>query len=49
MNVATYSYIPKLYEIIYTSKGKYGLEYRDKGDGFTMLHFTYSIESMNLR
>lgn len=49
MSVASYSYIPKSYEIIYTSKGKYRLEYRAVGDGFTMLHFTYSIESLNLR
>lgn len=49
MNVASYNYIPKLQEIIHITKGKYRLEYRDIGDGFTMFHFTCPIESLNLR
>lgn len=49
MNVASYNYIPNLHEIVYKSNGKYGLECRDIGDGFTTLHFTYSIESLHLR
>lgn len=45
MNIASYSYILKMYEIAYRSKGKKGLEFRKVEDWFTILHFTYSIET----